>query len=74
VRWDSTPDGWGITLSEAKNVEDITHAINMWRAAAPAFFKFTRTSPAAPAKEAIQQGMEIASEIKSVDLSLISHN
>jgi len=74
IRWDSTPDGWGITLCEAKNVEDITRAINLWRAAAPAFFKFTRTAPAAPARDAIKQGIAIANEMKGVDLSLISHN
>jgi hypothetical protein len=48
IRWDSTPDGWGILLAEAESAADIADAINMWRAAGTGFFKSTRTAPAEP--------------------------
>lgn len=53
LRWDSTPDGWGILLAEAERVEDITDAVNMWRAAGAGFFKNTRTAPAQPVQKAL---------------------
>ena len=59
VRWDVTPDRWGILLAEAESVADITRAINVWRAAAPGFFKFTRTAPAQPIQEYMSQGSEL---------------
>lgn len=57
VRWDGTPDGWGIVLWEAESFESINNAINMWRAAADdtAFFESTTTAPAAPIAEIVPQ-------------------
>lgn len=53
VRWDGTPDGWGIALMEADNYGAVNNAFNMWRAAAgdTAFFEKTMTAPAAPVEE-----------------------
>jgi hypothetical protein len=51
IRWDSTPDGWGIIVAEAETAADIFDAINLWRVAGAGFFKFTRTSPAEPVQE-----------------------
>ena len=74
IRWDTTPDNWGITLVEAESVSDVTHALNLWRAAAPGFFKLTKTAPAIPAEEAIAQGVELVNEVEGIDVTLISHN
>lgn len=53
VRWDLTPDGWGILITEAENAADVSQAINMWRAAGTGFFNMTKTAPAMPVKEAM---------------------
>lgn len=57
IRWDGTPDGWGIVVWEADSIEAITNAINVWRAAAgeTAFFEETTTAPAAPVEDIVAQ-------------------
>lgn len=57
VRWDGTPDGWGIALMEADEYEAVSNALNVWRTAAgdTAFFEETKTAPAAPTKDIIAQ-------------------
>ena len=51
IRWDITPDGWGITLVEAENATDVGRSIDMWRASGAGFFKCIKTSPAIPVQE-----------------------
>ena len=51
LRWDMTPDGWGILLAEADNPATIAKALDVWRAAGGGFFKSTRTAPALPVVE-----------------------
>lgn len=51
VRWDATPDGWGILVTEAESAEAVQNALTLWRAAGRGFFKTTRTSPAMSVKE-----------------------
>jgi len=53
LRWDITPDNWGILLCEADSVPAMTQALVMWRAACPGFFKTTKTAPALPVQESI---------------------
>lgn len=65
VRWDVTPDGWGILLAEAETAADINQALNMWRAAGVGFFKFTKTSPAMPIQEAISRTAELLKTLSS---------
>lgn len=57
IRWDATPDGWGIVLWEAEEYKAVNNGLNMWRAAAgeTAFFEETRTAPAAPVEEIIPE-------------------
>ena len=57
IRWDGTPDGWGIVVWEADDVQAINNGLNMWRAAAgeTAFFEKTQTAPAAPVEETVSQ-------------------
>jgi hypothetical protein len=54
LRWDATPDGWGILVFEADTAAAATHALNLWRTAAAGFFRLTRTAPAVTVQEAIQ--------------------
>lgn len=55
VRWDATPDGWGIVVWEADEFRAVNDGLNVWRAAAgeTAFFEETRTAPAAPVEDVI---------------------
>ncbi|MFC7215012.1 hypothetical protein ACFQO4_13110 [Saliphagus sp. GCM10025334] len=57
VRWDATPDGWGIVIWEASDYAAVNDGLNMWRVAADetAFFEETKTAPAAPVEEIIPQ-------------------
>jgi len=59
LRWDGTPDNWGILLCEAETAADINQALAMWRAAGAGFFKTTRTAPAMP----IQESMPLTAEL-----------
>lgn len=63
VRWDSTPDGWGILLAEADSAAAINAAITQWRAAGAGFFKYTKTAPAMPAEEAIPHAQQILKDV-----------
>lgn len=53
VRWDGTPQGWGIALTEADGFPAVTNAVNAWRtvAADTGLFAETKTAPAVPADE-----------------------
>lgn len=59
LRWDATPDGWGVLICEAESASDVARAINVWRAAGKGFFKTTRTAPATPVEEAIADMKEL---------------
>jgi hypothetical protein len=65
LRWDATPDGWGILVFEAETAAAANRAINLWRSAGAGFFKSTRTAPAIPVQEAIQVGGEILQALGS---------
>jgi len=66
VRWDSTPDGWGILLAEADNAADISRAVNMWRVAGDGFFTITKTSPVLPVKEAVESTTELLKSLSGL--------
>lgn len=66
IRWDATPDGWGILIAEAESVANISDAVNMWRAAGAGFFKSTRTAPAEPVQEALPRNGELLKALGSV--------
>lgn len=59
LRWDGTPDGWGILVAEAESAADITDALAIWRAAGAGFFKSTRTAPAQPIRDGIARQAEL---------------
>lgn len=64
VRWDGTPDGWGIALIEADDFAAVNNALNMWRTAVDdtGFFEETKTAPAAPAEDMIAQQARMIEE------------
>ena len=59
IRWDGTPDGWGILVAEAATAADMAQAINVWRAAGAGFFKLTKTAPAVPIQEDVANAQQM---------------
>ena len=59
LRWDATPDGWGILLTEAESAADVVRSLDVWRFAEGGFFKSTKTAPIIPIEEGIPLGQEI---------------
>jgi hypothetical protein len=66
LRWDITPDNWGILMCEAESAAAINQALTMWRAACPGFFKTTRTAPAMPVQESIPMTGELMKTLASM--------
>ncbi|WP_207591328.1 DUF3303 family protein [Halomontanus rarus] len=66
IRWDVTPDQWGIVLWEADDYRAVNNGLTMWRAAAgeKAFFEETRTAPAAPVEEVIPETAALLEQLK----------
>lgn len=54
IRWDVTPDAWGITIYEADNTIDVFKHTAIWRTKA-GMFKTVKTSPAMPVQELMPQ-------------------
>ena len=65
IRWDGTPDGWGVLIFEAESAADASDALGMWRAAGKGFFKLTKTAPAQPIEEAIPRTAEMLKALAS---------
>ena len=55
LRWDGTPDGWGIAVVEADDFKSVNTALNLWRSSGTPVFEETKTAPAAPVEEIIPQ-------------------
>ena len=56
IRWDITPDNWGVSIFEADSAADVIRLFDTYRAAAPGFFKMTKTAPAVTAQESMAMG------------------
>ena len=66
IRWDMTPDSWGILIAEAESIAAMDRAISMWRAAGTGFFKYTKTAPAMPVQELMPLTVELLNTMASV--------
>ena len=53
IRFDCTPDAWGILLFEADSAAAAIQMLDVWRLAGAGFFKATKTAPAMPIPEAV---------------------
>ena len=65
IRWDGTPDAWGIVLLEADTAADAFRTIDLWRAAGAGFFKLTKTAPAMPIQDLIPIEAEILNALST---------
>jgi hypothetical protein len=59
LRWDRTPDTWGVLTVEADSAADMMQLLDVWRMAGPGFFKSTKTCPAVPIQETLAKGPEL---------------
>jgi len=59
LRFDETPDNWGIILFEADTANDVMMAIDVWRKAGAGFFKTTKTAPVVPLDEYMPLGRKL---------------
>jgi hypothetical protein len=66
LRWDETPDSWGILLIEAESAMDVALTLDTWRMGGAGFFKFTKTAPAFPIAESMQKYEEVQKTISSL--------
>lgn len=66
LRWDETPDGWGILLMEADKPMDVALALDYWRMAGAGFFKQTKTAPATPVVEGMPHWAEALKAIGGI--------
>jgi hypothetical protein len=64
LRWDGTPDGWGVLIMEAERAEDVHRALELWRASGAGCFKCTKTAPALPIQQVIPISVDV---LKAVD-------
>jgi hypothetical protein len=55
IRWDATPDVWGITVFEAETAADALQFVDLWRITVPGFFRSVRVAPAMPVQEWMEQ-------------------
>lgn len=67
IRWDTTVDNWGITLMEADDYEALNRAWTMWRASVPGMFEESKTAPAVPVEENIEQSVALLEELPTQD-------
>ena len=65
IRWDETPDGWGILLLEAEKAQDVTLSLDLWRAAGAGFFKMTKTAPAVTVEELMPVAEKMLKDLAS---------
>ena len=65
VRWDGTPENWGVLILEADNAADVFRAVGLWRVAGAGFFKSVKTAPAMPLQELIPIAGEMVQAVAS---------
>jgi hypothetical protein len=63
VRWDTTPDSWGILVADAPSPAAMYRAMTLWRTAAAGFFKTTKTAPAVPIHESMPISEDVVNEL-----------
>jgi hypothetical protein len=63
LRWDATPDGWGVLIVEAESAGAMEATLTLWRAAVPGFFKMTKTAPASPVQETVGRTAELLARL-----------
>jgi len=70
IRFDMTPDYWGVTIFTAESVEAAFTLIDLWRTAGTGFFKKVKISPALPVSDASALGAKIYQTVKEAEAQM----
>ena len=70
IRFDMTPDYWGITVFKAESAEAAFSCIDLWRVAGTGVFKNVRVSPAMPVKDASALGAKLYQTVKEAEAKM----
>jgi hypothetical protein len=67
IRFDMTPDYWGITVFKAESAEAAFSAIELWRVGGTGVFKKVKVSPAMSVMEASALGARLYQAVKEAE-------
>ena len=70
IRFDMTPDYWGVTVFTAESAEAAFAVIDLWRVAGTGFFKKVKVSPALPVKDASALGAKLYKTVKGAEAQM----
>jgi len=70
IRFDMTPDYWGITVFTAESAEAAFAVIDLWRVAGTGFFKKVKVSPALSVKDASALGAKLYKTVKGAEAKM----
>ena len=70
IRFDMTPDYWGVTIFKAESVEAAFSCIDLWRAAGTGFFKKVKVTPAMPVNDAKVLGAKLYQAVKEAEAKM----
>lgn len=70
IRFDKTPDNWGIKLFRAVSAEAAHSLIALWRVTAPGFFKKIKMLPALPVKDAAASAAKLYQSVKEAEITM----
>ena len=70
IRFDMTPDYWGITVFKAESAEAAFAVIDLWRVAGTGFFKKVKVSPALTVKDASALGARLYKTVKGAEAKM----
>jgi hypothetical protein len=70
IRFDMTPDYWGITVFTAESAEAAFAVIDLWRVAGTGFFSKVKVSPALPVKDASALGAKLYQTVKEAEAKM----
>jgi hypothetical protein len=70
IRFDKTPDNWGVTLFKANSAQAANSLITLWRVSAPGFFKMVKMSPAVPVKESAANAAKLYQSVKEAEAKM----
>lgn len=70
IRFDMTPDYWGVTVFTAESAEAAFAVIDLWRVAGTGFFKKVKVSPALTVKDASALGAKLYKTVKETEAQM----
>jgi len=70
IRFDITPDYWGVTVFTAESAEAAFSLVDLWRVAGAGFFKKVKVTPAMPVNDAKAMGAKLYQAVKEAEAKM----